>query len=88
MGLTVPKPYEFTPQQLKTKNYVKHKEVPVPREDDTEEAITRTWREWDINCEAHLARITGTKHDGRELQGRGCEPEITARKAVKVGPSD
>eukprot|EP00972_Heterocapsa_arctica_P037510 5523292-Heterocapsa_arctica.AAC.1 len=28
MGLTVPKPYEFTPQQLKTRNYVKHKEVP------------------------------------------------------------
>eukprot|EP00972_Heterocapsa_arctica_P077247 11393406-Heterocapsa_arctica.AAC.1 len=31
MGLTVPKPYEFTPQQFKTRNYVKHKEVPEPR---------------------------------------------------------
>ena len=40
MGLTVPKPYEFTPLQLKTRNYVKHKEVPEPRSDDTEQAIT------------------------------------------------
>ncbi len=65
MGLTVPKPYEFTPQQLKTRNYMHHKEVPIPREDDTDEAITRSWRAWNINCEAHLARITGAKNNGR-----------------------
>jgi hypothetical protein len=61
MGLTVPKPYEFTPLQLKTRNYVKHKEVPEPRSDDTEQAITRSWRAWNITCEIHLARITGAK---------------------------
>eukprot|EP00972_Heterocapsa_arctica_P108952 16044137-Heterocapsa_arctica.AAC.1 len=70
MGLTVPKPYEFTPQQLKTSNYVKHKEVPVPRTDDTEEAITRSWMAWNINCEANLAYLTGAKNDGKEFQGR------------------
>eukprot|EP00972_Heterocapsa_arctica_P004196 622507-Heterocapsa_arctica.AAC.1 len=70
MGLTVPKPYEFTPQQLQTRNYVKHKEVPVPRDDDTEEAITRSWKAWNSNCEAHLAHLTGAKNDGKEFQGR------------------
>eukprot|EP00972_Heterocapsa_arctica_P026012 3829701-Heterocapsa_arctica.AAC.1 len=49
MGLTVPKPYQFTPQHLKTRNYVRHKEVPEPRGDDTDEAITRSWRAWNIN---------------------------------------
>eukprot|EP00972_Heterocapsa_arctica_P112780 16433706-Heterocapsa_arctica.AAC.1 len=62
--LTVPKPYEFTPQQLKTRNYVKHKEVPEPSPNDTEEAITRAWRSWNISCEAHLANLTGAKKGG------------------------
>ncbi len=65
MGLAAPKPYEFTTEQLKTRNYVPHKEVPTPKEDDTEEAITRSWRAWNINCEAHLARLTGAKNEGR-----------------------
>jgi hypothetical protein len=88
MGLTVPKPYEFTPLQLKTRNYVKHKEVPEPRRDDTEQAITRSWRAWNITCEIHLARITGAKNGGKDFQGRGCKPELSAKKATRSGASD
>eukprot|EP00972_Heterocapsa_arctica_P022523 3312299-Heterocapsa_arctica.AAC.1 len=86
--LTVPKPYEFTPQQLKTRNYVKHKEVPEPSPNDTEEAITRAWRAWNITCEAHLANLTGASKGGEDHQGRGCRPEITLRKALKSSKSD
>eukprot|EP00972_Heterocapsa_arctica_P011153 1633905-Heterocapsa_arctica.AAC.1 len=84
MALTVPKPYVFTPQQLKTRNHVKHKEVPEPSPHDTEQEITRAWRAWNISCEAHLANITGAKNQGRDHQGRGCKPEISSKKAVKT----
>eukprot|EP00972_Heterocapsa_arctica_P022651 3333238-Heterocapsa_arctica.AAC.1 len=43
-GLKVPKPYDFTPEQLKTRNFVPHKAIPEPREDDTEEAINIDWK--------------------------------------------
>eukprot|EP00972_Heterocapsa_arctica_P085417 12589567-Heterocapsa_arctica.AAC.1 len=49
MALTVPKPYVFTAQQLKTRNHVKHKEVPEPSPHDTEQEITRAWRAWNIS---------------------------------------
>eukprot|EP00972_Heterocapsa_arctica_P055123 8130805-Heterocapsa_arctica.AAC.1 len=66
IDLKAPKPYVFTPKQLNTRNYVHHSEVPEPRSDDTEEAITRSWRAWNRNCEAHLARLTGASNDGKE----------------------
>eukprot|EP00972_Heterocapsa_arctica_P110433 16257938-Heterocapsa_arctica.AAC.1 len=88
MGLTVPKPYEFTPLQLKTRNYVRRKELPEPSPTDTEEAVTRAWRAWNISCEAHLASFTGAKNGGRDYQGRGCKPEVTSKKASKPWKTD
>eukprot|EP00972_Heterocapsa_arctica_P035821 5269359-Heterocapsa_arctica.AAC.1 len=78
----------FTPEQLKTRLYVHHKEVPEPQPEGTEEAINIDWQDWNRKCEEHLAKITGLTDNAKGCQGRGRKPQLISRKAAKPSPKD